>query len=158
MKGKERRKLRRQRRKMRRGLAKKFFESLAQGQFVQIRSFEDFLENMEVVWPTIDRGLEFAISLPLTGKRSDRALQALLDLGRRIRSGEAQNGDVDRFIANFGMAFEAIEFALEIAIDFVENEKVDDILEEVLEAVRRLMEPEDAEPEDMDEEIRPETD
>ena len=96
--------------------------------------FEDepaFAELFNKVWPVLEPTLQWLKSLQVTGEKTDDALQAAIDIGWRISTGEASLQEQTLWLKKFDQIWETVKVALEIIKLFV-KEKIDDVIDQII--------------------------
>lgn len=127
---KEKRKIRRERRKERRAKINKL-EVLAKDiDLKKISSADDFLHNFNVIWPFLSEALEL-VKL-LTRDKGDRAIDELIELGNRLAKEEASTEEQSKFFTIFGNVWRGVRLALTLVALFSVKEKVDDVIDDII--------------------------
>ncbi|WP_423126910.1 hypothetical protein [Gaoshiqia sp. Z1-71] len=91
-----------------------------------------FVDVFNQVWPVLQPALNYLKLLSITGPKVDQALQFVIDLGVRISTGSASEEEQTEFIKKLDLVWGPLKIGLGIAKSFT-NDKVDDILDKIIE-------------------------
>jgi len=135
-KTKEERQANREKRRMRRKMRKEKFNGLIEmvNQTPDL-SDDDFLQNpkekFEKLWPVLQAVLDFAVVLKVTGKKVDKVLIRIIDIGSRMYEGTDEEGESDEFMEKMQQIWGVTRKALTITTVFTDD-KTDEIIEKAL--------------------------
>ena len=91
-----------------------------------------FVDALNEIWPVLKPSLEFASLSRITGPKADKTIDAIVDIGHRISTGEASEDDEANFISYLDTVWSFVETALGIIKTFT-NDKTDEVIDKVLE-------------------------
>jgi hypothetical protein len=92
----------------------------------------DFADAFNEIWPVLRPTMEYAELIKLTGPKADKILRNMVDLGHRISTGEASEGEEARFIGYLDSYWGIVDTSLGIVKTFTPD-KVDDVIDYILE-------------------------
>lgn len=91
-----------------------------------------FIEAFNEVWPVLKPTLEYASLSRITGPKADNIINTIVDLGHRISTGKASEGDEAKFIGALDSVWSILDTVLGILKTFT-NEKTDEVIDKILE-------------------------
>jgi hypothetical protein len=91
-----------------------------------------FAEVFNQIWPILKPVLEYAEIVKFTGAGIDKVIRTVIDLGERISSGSASEGEQTAFISTLDTIWNPIKMVLGIIVTFTDD-KVDKIINDIIE-------------------------
>lgn len=91
-----------------------------------------FIEVFNQIWPLLKPVLEYAEVVRITGQGADKVIRTVIDLGERISSGSASEGEQTAFIRTLDTIWEPIKTVLGIIVTFTDD-NVDKIINDIIE-------------------------
>lgn len=112
---------------------KALIEQFKQIKDVEIHDSVNYKEVFNKIWPFFRVSLEFVIVLKATGEKLDDKLEKILFIGNKIeKSATPESADLDEFYSKLEKIWDKIDFALDIAKTFT-NDEQDEAIDKVLE-------------------------
>lgn len=91
-----------------------------------------FVDAFNQIWPLLKPVLEYAEIVRITGQGADKVIRTVIDLGERISSGTASEGEQTAFIGTLDNIWIPVKTVLGIIVTFT-NDKVDKIINDIIE-------------------------
>jgi hypothetical protein len=149
----ERKALRKAKRELRKANKKlrkeKFNEIIVEAQKLDFKFDLDtddpeFADVFNEIWPVLKPTLEYAELIKITGPKADKVLRTIVDIGHRVSTGDASEEEQLKFIVYLDSYWDKATWALEIIKTFT-PEKVDDVIDQVIEVGEWITDNEDDE-------------
>ena len=91
-----------------------------------------FADVFSQIWPILKPVLEYAELVRVTGQGADKVIRTVLDLGERISTGTASDGEQTAFISTLDTIWNPVKTVLGIIVTFTDD-KVDKIINDIIE-------------------------
>ena len=91
-----------------------------------------FADVFNQIWPILKPVLEYAELVRVTGQGADKVNRTVLDLGERISTGTASDGEQTAFISTLDTIWNPVKTVLGIIVTFTDD-KVDKIINDIIE-------------------------
>ena len=91
-----------------------------------------FADVFNQIWPILKPVLEYAELVRVTGQGADKVNRTVLDLGERISTGTASDGEQTAFISTLDTIWNPVKTLLGIIVTFTDD-KVDKIINDIIE-------------------------
>ncbi len=91
-----------------------------------------FVDVFKQIWPLLKPVLEYAELVRITGQGADKVIRTVIDLGERISSGTASDGEQTAFISTLDTIWNPTKTVLGIIVTFTDD-KVDKIINDIIE-------------------------
>lgn len=91
-----------------------------------------FVDAFNEIWPVLKPSLEFASLSRITGPKTDKTINTVVDIGHRISTGEASEDEEAKFIQYLDNVWGYVDTALGILKTFT-NDKTDEVIDKVIE-------------------------
>ena len=89
-----------------------------------------FADVFNQIWPILKPVLEYAELVRVTGQGADKVIRTVLDLGERISTGTASDGEQTAFISTLDTIWNPVKTVLGIIVTFTDD-KVDKIINDI---------------------------
>lgn len=100
---------------------------------VEISETTNYKDVFKGIWPFFRVSLEFVIVIKVTGEKLDDRLEKILFIGNKIeKSATPDEADLEEFYSKLSKIWDKIDFALDIAKTFT-NDEQDKVIDKVLE-------------------------
>lgn len=91
-----------------------------------------FADVFKQIWPILKPVLEYAELTRITGTGADKVIRTVIDLGERISTGSASQGEQTAFISTLDTIWNPVKMVLGIIVTFT-NDKIDKIINHTIE-------------------------
>lgn len=91
-----------------------------------------FVDVFKQIWPVLKPILEYAELVKFTGAGIDKVIRTVIDLGERISTGSASEGEQTAFISTLVTIWNPVKMVLGIIVTFTDD-KIDKIINDIIE-------------------------
>ena len=91
-----------------------------------------FVDVFNQIWPVLKPILEYAEIVKFTGAGIDKVIRTVIDLGERISTGAASEGEKTAFISTLDTIWSPVKMALGIIVTFTDDH-IDKIINDIIE-------------------------
>jgi len=91
-----------------------------------------FVDVFNQIWPVLKPILEYAEIVKFTGAGIDKVIRTVIDLGERISTGAASEGEQTAFISTLDTIWSPVKMALGIIVTFTDDH-IDKIINDIIE-------------------------
>ena len=91
-----------------------------------------FVDAFNKAWPVLRPILDYAKAARVTGEKADKKIQAVIELGDRISTGQASKDEQSNLIKTLDKIWRKVRIALSIAVAFT-DEKIDKVMNDIIE-------------------------